>query len=187
MSFGSELCYEDLLPLRWAQREPAGAAVPLATSLANEQVLRHLASVEEFRPEGADDDPPTVQELHRLEGKIDLVIDLLGEVLLQQRALPPRMPVRLCAERLEWECSLEAAPRPGEPVAVDVFLNPRYPRPLVLHGTVQAAEPVAEGRIRVCLPHEGLGEAVRGALEKALFRRHRRLVAHARRSGRRPS
>lgn len=185
-TFGTGLCYEDLLPLRWRRSEDAHPiARSLAINLGNEQLLRHLAAVDEFRTEGGEDDAPAAHELHRLENKLDLLIDLVGELLTRQSDLPAPVPVRLCAETLVWTCAPDAAPAPGDSVEAEVFLNPRYPRPLVMFGLVESVEADADGRANVSLRYRELSEGARGALEKTIFRQHRRLIAHARQGARR--
>jgi hypothetical protein len=184
--FGTRLCYEDVLPLRWRRSEDA---LPLARSLAinhgNEQLLRHLAALDEFRPEGGEDDSQTAHDLHRLESKLDLLIDLMGELIARQSALPEAVPVRLCAETLVWTCPSGAAPAPGDRVEAEVFLNARYARPLVMYGTVESVQAEDGDRVRISLHYDGLSEGARSALEKTIFRQHRRLIAHARQTSRR--
>jgi hypothetical protein len=185
-TFGSGLCYEDDLPLRWRRSEDAHPiARSLAINLGNEQLLRHLAAIDEFRGEGGEDDTPAAHELHRLENKLDLLIDLVGDLLTRQSDLPSAVPVRLCAETLGWACAPDAAPAPGDSVEAEVYLNARYPRPLVMFGRIESVETDADGRASVLLRYRELSEGARGALEKTIFRQHRRLIAHARQTTRR--
>jgi hypothetical protein len=184
--FGTGLCYEDILPLRWRR---SSDALPLARSLAinlgNEQLLRHLAAVDEFRSESGDDDSQTAHDLHRLESKIDLLIDLMGEFIARQSALPEAVPVRMSAETLTWTCASAAAPAMGDRVEAEIFLSTRYPRPLVMYGSIESVQAEERGQVRVSLRYGELSDGVRSALEKTIFRHHRRLVAHARQSSRR--
>jgi hypothetical protein len=184
--FGSGLCYEDMLPLRWRRSEDGHSLTrSLAISLGNEQLLRHLAAVDEFRTEGGEDDSPTAHDLHRLESKLDLLIDLMGDLLARQSDLPEPVAVRLCAETLVWTCASPDAPAPGDLVEAEVFLNPRYPRPLVMFGVIETVQAVDDARVQVSLRYRELSDGVRSALEKTIFRQHRRLVAHARQGVRR--
>ncbi|MDX9741489.1 MAG: PilZ domain-containing protein [Gammaproteobacteria bacterium] len=185
-SFGTGLCYEDVLPLRWRRSDDAHSlARSLAINLGNEQLLRHLAAVDEFRGEGGEDDSQTAHDLHRLESKLDLLIDLIGELLTRQADLPVAAPVRLCAETLVWTCAPGAAPATGDFIEADVFLSPRYPRPLVIFGVIESVQAEDDGRARVSLRYRELSAGVRSALEKTIFRQHRRMVAQARQGSRR--
>jgi hypothetical protein len=61
---------------------------------------------------------------------------------------------------------------------VEVYLSPLYPRALVLPGITLAATRPDYARVAF---HD-LGKPVQDALEKLIFRNHRRRVALARRS-----
>jgi hypothetical protein len=118
-----------------------------------------------------------VHEIRRLEFKLDLVLAMVGQMLARQLELPPPVPVRLSAERLEWLAA--DGPVPGEEIEVELYLLPEYPRPLYLRGVVESSEEKT-GWIR--LRFAGLSEPVRDWLERTIFRYHRRQIALSRRS-----
>jgi hypothetical protein len=176
---GSSVTLDDMLSVAW---QPQGASSPeqlLSLQIANHEVLQTILSLDEHHPELEEEPAEVAVELQRLEFKLNLVLDLLGHVLSKQLALPTRAPVRLAASYIEWQTA--AAPPPDSKVLVEVYLSPHYPRPLVLPGVARAA---ARGGYAQVAFHD-LGDPVQYALEKLIFRNHRRRVALARRTTRR--
>jgi hypothetical protein len=173
-SFGSGLALEESLPLRWRVAETPVAAP--AASLANEETLRVILSFDEHHVEASDENPEFVQDLQRLESKINLILELVSQVLARQLQLPEALPVRLSAHEIEWQTV--SAPATGSSVLVEIYVCPRYPRPLFLPATVQG---FAGGRVRAVF--DDLGESVQDLVEKLIFRHHRRQIAATRRGG----
>lgn len=175
---GRGLIYTDSIPLAWRERAAVtsdSAAVQI--SYGSLQVLRLILSIEDQGSEPPPDADQEHEHLVRLEFKVNLLIDLVGYLLAQNALLPPRMPVSLSADGLEW-CSAEA-PRQGSYVEVDLYLSAKYPRPVTLPGFIEAVEPAPEGyRSRVIFPE--LAIPLQDALEKFIFRHHRRIVASRR-------
>jgi hypothetical protein len=171
------LIYEDALPLIWRQLE----SIPGETQLArlndsNEAFLRALSALEEHHPgyaELEDRFPIIRQELERLDLKLNLLMELVGHVLSRQMMLPEPVPVRVGAEGIEWRC--ERLPDRGSWVFVELYLRPRYPRPLELVGEV-----MERSDKEVKLAFIGMSESVQDWLEKLIFRHHRRHIARRR-------
>lgn len=173
---GSVVTLDDLLPLAWrARSEPDDPEHLASLQAANQAVLQTILSLDEHHPELEEEPAEVAVELQRLEFKLNLVLDLLGQVLSKQLELPPRVPVRLASGHIEWKCA--SAPAPGTKVLVEVYLSGRYPRALVLAGIAQAATRPDFAQVSF----QDLGEPVQDALEKLIFRNHRRRVALARR------
>lgn len=193
-ALGEALYYEDRLPMRWQEHAELPAPVEiLALNRHDEQILRHLAVIDEFRTEGTDEDAGSHHSGHhanhhashhdnqRLEFKIDVLIDMVGELLGRQLVLPEAVPVHLGADFMQWSVA------PGEPLPtaerllrVEVYLNRRYPNPLTLFGTVESVRSEADGSALVSLRYQGVSAGLRSGLERVIFRQHRRLIALAR-------
>jgi hypothetical protein len=174
-SLGRGLVYEDRLPLRWRRvtvREHAHVEA------SNAGFLRVVQALEQPPVELTDEHPDVAREFHRLESKIDLMLDLLGRLLVRQIDLPAPVPVRLTAERLGWQTT-DQPPEAGTGVEVELYLRPEYPHPLLLAGRVVEVVPAGAAK-QVVVEFDALGEAVHDWLEKTIFRHHRRLV-HAQR------
>ena len=160
------------------ERRPAAfvasnGLAPSQLAASGEALLRALAVVEDGprpeEPEGGD------QSMARIEAKLDLLTALVAGLARQDED-----PVR----ELRWSARgaclvLESAPADG----VGLFrVRPAdwLPSTLLLPATVLAREPAGDG-LPVWLRFEPLSPALEGALERHLFRIHRRAVAESRR------
>jgi hypothetical protein len=176
---GSGVTLDDLLPVAWRTQVASDDPEYLVSlQVTNQAVLQTILSLDEHHPELEEEPAEVAVELQRVEFKLNLVLDLLGQVLSKQLDLPPRVPVRLGSGHIEWRCV--AAPLPGTKVLVEVYLSPHYPRALVLPGITQVAMRPDFAQATL---HD-LGKPVQDSLEKLIFRNHRRRVAMARRGQR---
>lgn len=175
-SLQAGLVWEDRLPWRWIPLQTAPEDALLArVDAANEALLRTLTVMEETgrTPEEPAAETPA-QELLRLERKLDILLDLVAELLRRDLELPEPQPLRLTAEGAELPRPVQA-PAEGWGV-LELFPSAHLPRALSLYATVVSDAP--PGRLRVRF--QGLGMGAREALERHIFRRHRRAVARAR-------
>ena len=138
----------------------------------NETVLRALAMLEEHDQTRSDDAERA--EFHRLEGKLDVALELMAELVRERQAAIPTWPVRLNTRGLCWEC--HDAPTVGNLVSVDCYALPPWPLPLKLYVRVIGVEPRDENWW-VCGRIEGLTSGTKEWLGKFVFRRHRRTIA----------
>ncbi len=173
---GPVLCGE--FPLRWErispeQLEPAHDAV----CDSNETTLRNYYLLDE-RTESGDDRDESAPELARIEQRLNLVIELLGQVLAHSLDLPPAAPCTLSRETFEW--SGHDIPESGERIRLTVFLHAHYPKPLVLFGQVTHIDRSADTH-RVTVRLAQLSESVGDWLSRLIFRAHRRRIALTRR------
>ena len=176
-SLGTGVVLVESLPVSWQ----VWTGIPADTAhqrQANEETLRVILSLDEH-PHGelADQDPALAHELVRLESKLNLVLELLGQLLVKQLALPPEVPVQLHAGGLEWETP--TAPPTDARILIELYPCNRFPRPLQLSATVRTAPRAGWA----AASFDDLGEVVQDQLEMLIFRHHRRRVAAARRSG----
>lgn len=175
------LVYEEHLALQWSTLEAKpDVSESAAIEESNLDVLRTLFMLGDYFNEPSDEPANLGQELARMDFKLNLVLDMLGEVLSYYHELPAKVPVRLGAQGVEWEAA--AAPPVESLVGIDLYLNTRCPRVLRLMGRVRSVTPLAHGGLRSVVQFEDMDEAVQELLEKLIFRHHRRRIAHARRS-----
>lgn len=162
------------LPVAWRRIEVDEAAI-LAPRYAthNASLLRIMQLVETSGGAELGEEPGTSSELHRIEAKLDLVVDLLGELLGRQQALPAGCPVRCSVETIELESA--TAPAVGDQVAIDLYLNPRLPRPLRFIAVCTRVAPAPRTSL-VSFQLIELGSQVREELERQIFLLHRRSV-----------
>jgi len=164
------LAYEGELALEWR----AGDGVVTASqrerlNAANERALRLLAVLEEHHADTAED-PASGQDLARLEFKINLILELVGGWLAQQRDQPAPILARLSSRAVRWRAPA-AIPQTQAAGEVVLYLHPALPYPLRLPAVIHSAGEMVEAHF------EGLSETLVALLEKTIFRRHRRQVA----------
>lgn len=172
------LWHEALLPLAWQVLPalPDAEAVRREAEAARE-VLRALLVLALGPGEPVDDGAGPAPgerggELTRLERKLDLALDLLGRLLARSLDLPAMHAVRLSPQSLIWQS--DEIPAAG-PVAVELYLDARYPLPLCLSGNAHGAA----GEIRV--DFGAADPPLRDALERLIFLYHRRRLGRERR------
>lgn len=173
--------YEDRLPLAVTLlSSPWEPSQRVRLEQDNVDLLRTLVALEEVSSEsnGEEERDP---DLQRVEFKVNLVLDMVARLYMDHLAIPPLTPVRLSGESLEWldsPCATE-----GSWLQVQLYISQRFPQPLILLG--MAAPVAAESSYPCRMRLEGLSQPLQDALERFIFRHHRRLVAYQRRgSGR---
>lgn len=164
--------HADGRPLDWPVPEDTLARL----AERNAAALATVAALEERRAESADDDNPVVQELLRLDAKLNALIDMVNRLALPPDALPPRQALRFNAIGAVLPAAL--APADGA-----LLLRLRFDAcpgvPLELAARVERRFDDA----RVFVAFHGVGDGVAASLERLVFRHHRRKVAGARQSG----
>jgi hypothetical protein len=174
-----ELAFQDVLPVLW--RVSPGLLEPdIAAGLAerNLQVLQAWDAMEEHGPvEKPDENNPYAADILRLERKMNLLLDLVGQILAANRPRPAPAPVRFNALGAAWRGSAPL-PETGAQGVLEVYLHDCLAQPLRLPGRVTNVTPDGNVKARF-IP---LGEDVADLIEKMAFRRHRRQIAGTRTS-----
>ena len=178
--FGDALATEEMRP---AAVLPALADEHRRRALAMraEVLLRALAVLEDSRADESDDRATADPAVRRLEAKVDLLVGLVGSLLLRDApADAPRLmqwSARGCAVEVP---SVDPGLVPGGAALLRVQPSDALPEALQLPARVLAIEPSPAGR-RVWLAFDALPPALEAALERHLFRVHRRAIAGSRR------
>lgn len=141
-----------------------------------EVLLRGLALAEEARRDEGDD-PAAEPRLQRVEAKLDLMIGLLAGVLARDAGLPPARPLHWSWRGMRV-ADLDA--QPGQIGLLRVQISAWLPQLLELPAEVIASGEHA-GRPSAWLRFDPSAGGVETALERHLFRMHRRAIADARR------
>jgi hypothetical protein len=176
---GDGLIFEEALPVVWTPAPPPEGLALARLNADNHQLLGAEASLDEVRVHEAlkDESPALIQELQRLEYKVNILLRLTAELALRNSGLPPAQRVRMTSHALEWFAA--QAPAVGTSGLLAVYINPALPQPVKL-SCVVAGERIHESQRIVQLRFSGLSDAVVEQLDKLIFRHHRRLVAGAR-------
>lgn len=172
--FSERVCVDALLRVAVTPR-PAGASAE-GLGERNLATLQSIAALEERRADSADEDNPVLQELARLDAKLNALLDIVNRLLLPGGALPVRQPVKVNAVGAVLPGALVPAATDG--ICVRLHLDACPSLPLELPARVQRR--LDDGNAFVVF--EQLGDAVADALERLVFRLHRRKVAEARHS-----
>jgi len=178
--FGEALACGEVRPARFepgtSEAAAPDAAALHAEALRAEAFLQALAVVEDSRGEDPEEHGATGLALQRIEARLDLLTTLVAGLLQGADRDPPRA--------LRWSALGACLAGPDVPVGSTGWLriqpSDHLPQPVRLPVRVLAVEPVADGS-RLWLRFEGLPPALAAALERHLFRLHRREIAERRR------
>jgi Atypical PilZ domain, cyclic di-GMP receptor len=167
----NELAYEEVFPVNW--RPLAGkmdATIAASFAERNVRLLQALAAIEDH---GVSDKPDeATPDLTRLDFKINLLLDLVGQLMVANRPRPPAVAICFNAQGATWQ-SRAPLPQSGQQGVAEIHLRDFLVEPLRLLGTLTAV--TAEGKVTARFAP--VGEPVADLLERLIFRHHRRHVA----------
>ncbi|MGH8178234.1 MAG: PilZ domain-containing protein [Steroidobacter sp.] len=171
-----ELAYEDVLPVAWRPTpEPFDPAVIGSYADRNLRVLQALSALEEHgQIEKPDENAPHAADILRLDLKMNLLLDMVGQLLIASHPRPRTAPIRFNALGAVWHA---ASPHPelGSQGVLEIYLRDCIAEPLRLFGRIASVGPDGRVKVRVVAP----GEHIADLLERLAFRKHRRQVAGA--------
>jgi len=172
-----KLAYEDLLPVRWRPHSDTVSEVMAAQHLVerNLRVLQACDALEEHgQLEKSDDESPHSADLMRLDFKLNLLLEVAGQLLANSQTRIHPVPIRFNAMGASWKT--DDPPPPGSHGVLEITLRDLIVQPLNLPAEVVPGAPGGEARVRFLW----LGETVADHIEKLVFRRHRRKIAGSR-------
>jgi hypothetical protein len=173
-----KIAYEDLLPVRW--RPEAAAPTDVQAASLAERNLRVLQACDALEEHGqldkkkADDESPHSADLMRLDFKLNLLLELAGQLLAQTQTRAQTTQIRFNAMGAMWKT--------GETLTgnshgiLEITLRDVVVQPLHLPAQIVPGAEAGFARARFL----ALGETVADHIEKLVFRRHRRKIAGAR-------
>ncbi len=172
--FGAALTCEAWLPARFVVGER-----PLLQQ-QSEALLHSLAVAEDLRNEDPEDRGELPQSMQRVEAKMDLILGLLGKLARQREDALPVCPLRWSHRGLRLDLSHSMDNVVGQsgvvllqPVA---WLSDNIELPV----QVLAQAEGSEKQHHLWLRFGALNAGLKDALERHLFRQHRRQIAEAR-------
>jgi hypothetical protein len=173
-----KLAYEDLLPVRW-RPQPAQPSDVQAQQFAerNLRVLQACDALEEhgqLEKKKLDDESPHSADLMRLDFKLNLLLELAGQLLQQSQPRSESALIRFNAMGATWKTGETLTG--GSHGILEITLRDVIVQPLNLPAEVVAGADAGFARVRFL----ALGETVADHIEKLVFRRHRRKIAGAR-------
>jgi hypothetical protein len=172
-----ELAYEDVLPIIWKPSpQPLDGIAIASLTDRNVKTLQVCAAIEEHGPvDKQDEKSPHAADLQRLEVKMNLVMDLLGQILAASVPRPKPVSVRFNALGATWRAE-PPYPQAGMQGLLEIYLRDCIAQPLTLIARIASVS--ADGLVKARFTPPG--EATADLIEKLAFRRHRRQVAGVR-------
>jgi len=127
-------------------------------------------------PVDLDDLDQVGQELRRQDLKISLLLEMMSELLAQNNTIPKPRKLKLSTKGLAFGSGTVEL-NAGQQVSVMIYIVPSFPKALKLYGEIHKSE---DGKVTM-IAFEGVSQSVKEALDKLIFRHHRREVAMVRR------
>lgn len=174
--FGDVLACDEVRPAAFIPGTPDRATLR-SLSARGEALLRALAVIEDGA-RSEEPEQPLDHALSRIEAKIDLLAVVVAGLCTGD--------ADDSAKALRWSArgaclAVETALAAGSTGQFRVKPADWLPSPLLLPATVLVCAAEADGGLRAWLRFEPIGSALQAALERHLFRVHRRSVAESRR------
>jgi hypothetical protein len=139
----------------------------------NTNTLAAIAALEERRADLAEDDSPLVQEMLRMDAKLTALVDIVNQLLVPASTLPPRQSVRFNAIGAVLATDFAAG---GDAMLLRLRFDLCRSLPLELPAKIERR--FDDGRVFVVFPL--MTDVLGDAIERLVFRHHRRKVAEAR-------
>jgi len=175
---GLGLGYRDEIPIEWESCELPEGAVLDRYNAGVVRIVRALTSFEEIAGDPGEEINPLTHAVTRLEGKVDLLLNLVGRLVHRHVALPDRHRVRVCTDGIEWADCPDQIDAGAVGIAV-VYLQPAIPISLRVPAKVRCRVSSGE-EAWTHVGFAGLSNEARDLLQKYVFRHHRREIAWAR-------
>ena len=176
--FSDRLSYQDTLPLTCLklQGQPSFSDF-MRFDERNASLLKTLASDEQIRREPEPSLEALMQEIDRLDQKLNLMTELLADLVRREVVVPEPQPLRLSSAGVSFEYSETEPVKEGDWLKVSLFLLANLPRPLEFAARVVASNPDFVPEHWFTLSFEQVNEVVESALDRLVFKHHRREVA----------
>ena len=172
--FDGALTCDVVLPAR----VEAGARVVMQAS--SEALLKGLAVAEDMRGDDPDERKEATPTQQRIEAKLDLVLSLLGRLARRHEGAPPPTALRWSHRGMRLDATSPTACVEGAPGVVVVqpaaWLSDQIELPVVVLAQVEGSQ----GLHHLWLQFDALNAGLAEAMDRHLFRLHRRQVAEAR-------
>lgn len=170
-ALASAICLEGVLPVAWKDMPAALADAEYAALYEGNLMLLNAIAVMDQPQYGDSDESLAIhQDIFRVEAKLDLLTSLVTRLLDKYELVPPLAAVTLTARSFHWHGSMLPADA-GRSGIIELYVHPLVAAPLRLPARIE--------KPGVAVLAE-LPPMMRNALEKFLFRQHRRQVAEHR-------
>jgi len=174
------ITFNDCLPMDWEVL----AALPsegeqYRDHRANEKLLKNLLLKDEVTSQEGDEAEVVSghEQFERLEARLDLLLNLVTEMMINNRRLPTQRAVTFGAHGLCVQSGGDAVAslENDSLLKVRLYPDPHFPHPLILYAQLVDVQ-VQSFTVNFC----PLEERLQDQLDKYIFRQHRRAIALAR-------
>lgn len=174
-AYSERVTYDDGLHVGClAVTEPLGDLQRTAMRDRNLSVLGTLAVFNERRSEAADEENPAAQDMQRLDSKMNVLMAMLDQLLQRGSELPPRV-------RVSFNAIGALLPRSLWPVGqTQALVRLHFDGCLALPLELVAQNAQERDADHIFVSFESMDEATCDAIERLVFRHHRRKVAERR-------
>lgn len=183
-TLGDRIIFHGDLPVAWTalDHEPPSSKL-FELNENNARLLRLFTILDEHAAEQIEGNQEVQQAFSRLDSKLSLVLELVGEVLSRQLDLPSPSHLALSEQGIQWiETQPSKIPEHAQLAYVELYLKPEFPRPLTFLAQMGVDHQHTENGVRFVAKFQGINEDVHDGLAKLIFRQHRRMIASQRSS-----
>ena len=176
--FSDQLSFQDTLPLACeALASPPTFNDFMRFDDRNASLLKTLASEDQSRREPEPSLEALMQEIDRLDQKLNLITELLADLVRREVVVPAAQAFRLSSAGVSFDLGEGQSVGQGDWVKVSLFLLPNVPRPLEFAGKVVVTDPAFVPGDWQTVVFEQVNEVVESSLDRLVFKHHRREVA----------
>jgi len=176
--FSDQLSFQDTLPLACeVLASPPTFNDFMRFDDRNTSLLKTLASEDQLRREPEPSLEALMQEIDRLDQKLNLITELLADLVRREVVVPAAQAFRLSSAGVSFASGSGALLGQGDWVKVSLFLLPNVPRPLEFAGKVVATDSTFVPGDWQTVVFEQVNEVVESSLDRLVFKHHRREVA----------
>lgn len=158
--------------IAWCEANTAGSADLTPLNERNARLLKALLLSQEPHREMSEE----FSDLLRVEAKLELLLDMVSQLLQQQRQSSVEADVVLWLEGVSWSALANSLPGINQRLWLELYIDTYLTQPLKLLVQVTAAH-MRHGQSEVEARFIGLDEQVTDLLGKFVFRQHRRFIA----------
>jgi len=166
---------ETLVPFNWiSMDESVLKSQQRALHSENAHALRSILTLEHCVTEPGDDDHGVLSEIQRLDQKINLVLELLGQLVISDSHVPDPRMLELSVVSAAWGVDDADISLPGFGV-LKAWLNPGIPLAVQLPAVIES-QAGNENSPRLRARFLQMPEPVQDGLERLVFIYHRRQI-----------
>ena len=172
------VCYQQI-SVRWRKLEHVlndGQLFRIQND--NVKLMEVLISSEDIGDIESAAEKESNKEIKRLDAKLNLLMGWVGQMLLQQQAVPSPQTVCLSPKGLQFPSVDAKNLAENDNLYIELFLEPRYPQAFVVEGKVIQVNTGADSN-EVLVRFQHLNDQTQQWLDKYVFQLHRRQVALA--------